>query len=200
MRRIRISTLLLLLATMLTATAESINENQAREIASSFMASHAMPATSLKMAHKAPRLNSTIGQSGQAAYYVFNAPQGFVIVAGDDRAPAVLGYSDDGTFDRQNVPEAMQELLEGYTAQIQALTLGAKPALRATPAAAIRPLVTANWAQREPFNLMLPTVVSGKRAAAGCVATALAQVLYYWKQPTTCNSIPEWKKQDVPFF
>ncbi len=201
MRRIRISTLLLLLATMLTATAESINENQAREIASSFLASHAMPTTSLKMAHKAPRLNSTIGQSGQAAYYVFNANQGgYVIVAGDDRAPAVLGYSDDGTFDSQNVPEAMQELLEGYTAQIQALTLGAKPALRATPAAAIRPLVTANWAQREPFNLMLPTVVSGKRAAAGCVATALAQVLYYWKQPTTCNAIPEYTSRSLGIY
>ena len=60
---------------------------------------------------------------------------GYVIVAGDDRVPAVLGYSDQGTFDSQDIPEAMQELLEGYAAQIEALSHGAKaaPQLRARP-------------------------------------------------------------------
>ena len=129
-----------------TAWAVPINENQARSIASNFMSSHAMQATNLKMAHKAPLKGLNANEN--AAYYVFNAnSRGFVIVAGDDRAPAVLGYSDKGTFDAEAVPEAMQTMLEGYAAQITALGQGAKPAPRLTANSAIRPLVTAAWSQ-----------------------------------------------------
>ena len=200
MRRIRFSAFLLLLVTMLTATAESINESQAREIASRFMASHAMPTTSLKMAHKAPRLNSTIGQNGQAAYYVFNASQGFVIVAGDDRAPAVLGYSDKGTFDSQDVPEAMQEMLDSYADQIADLEKGHQAASHLSNVAAIAPLVSAAWSQNSPFNYRLP-LINGKHAYVGCVATALAQVLYYWKWPTRpTRSIPSYTSENLSIF
>ena len=200
MRRIRFSAFLLLLVTMLTATAESINESQAREIASRFMASHAMPTTSLKMAHKAPRLNSTIGQNGQAAYYVFNASQGFVIVAGDDRAPAVLGYSDKGTFDSQDVPEAMQEMLDSYAEQIADLEKGLQAASHLSNVAAIAPLVSASWSQNSPFNYRLP-LINGKHAYVGCVATALAQVLYYWKWPIRpTRSIPSYTSENLSIY
>ncbi len=63
------------------------------------------------------RANRAPGQS-QPAYYVFNAQacEGYVIVAGDDRVPAILGYSDNGAFNPTDIPEAMQELLDGYAA------------------------------------------------------------------------------------
>ena len=51
---------------------------------------------------------------------MFNAERnGYVIVAGDDRAPAILGYSDKGSFNAQEVPEALQELLDSYAEQIE---------------------------------------------------------------------------------
>lgn len=137
------------LAVTTTVRAESINENQARTIAARFMASRALPSTSLKMASKAPRLSTSAG-ADQAAYYVFNGSSGYVIVAGDDRAPAVLGYSDQGTFDSENVPEGLQYLLEGYAAQIDALTRGAKAETQLRDAGAIRPLVTSSWDQDNP--------------------------------------------------
>ena len=39
-------------------------------------------------------------------YYVFNVGQneGFIIVSGDDRAETVLGYSDKGSFDADQLP------------------------------------------------------------------------------------------------
>ena len=178
-------TLLLLscLAVTTTAWAESINESQARAIAARFMATHAMSSASLKMAHKAPRM-SAVASSDQAAYYVFNGShRGYVIVAGDDRAPAVLGYSDQGTFDTQDVPEALQYLLEGYAAQIDALTRGTQAAPQLRSAAPISPLVPTAWSQNNPYNILLPYLPSGKHAYVGCVATALSQVMYYWKWP-----------------
>ena len=182
-----------------TAWAVPINENQARSIASNYMSSHAMQATNLKMAHKAPLKGLNANEN--AAYYVFNATSGgFVIVAGDDRAPAVLGYSDKGTFDAEAVPEAMQTMLEGYTAQITALGQGAKPAPRLTANSAIRPLVTASWSQDAPFNILFPILPNGNRAVTGCVATAMAQVLYYWKHPTASTAIPAYTSQSLSIY
>ena len=183
-----------------TTWAAPVNENQARNIAASFMANHSMRSTSLRMAHKAPMVK-TAG-ADNAAYYVFTGNQGgYVIVAGDDRAPAVLGYSDNGTFDSQNMPEAMQYLLEGYAAQIEALGSYAKPAHPLTSAPAIRPLVTASWSQNSPYNTLLPMLNNGKQAVAGCVATALAQVLYYWKQPARPTSaIPAYTSQTLQIY
>ena len=191
--------MMMCLLAIATAWAAPVNENQARNIAASFMANHSMRSTSLRMAHKAPMVK-TAG-ADNAAYYVFNATSGgFVIVAGDDRAPEVLGYSDKGTFDIETVPEAMQEMLEGYEAQINALALGAKPASRSTSGPAIRPLVTASWSQNAPYNTMLPTLNNGQQAVAGCVATAMAQVLYYWKQPTISTAIPEYTSQSLGIY
>ena len=183
-----------------TTWAAPVNENQARNIAASFMANHSMRSTSLRMAHKAPMVK-TAG-ADNAAYYVFTGNQGgYVIVAGDDRAPAVLGYSDNGTFDSQNMPEAMQYLLEGYAAQIEALATYAKPAHPLTSAPAIRPLVTASWSQNSPYNALLPMLNNGKQAVAGCVATALAQVLYYWKEPARPTSaIPAYTSQALQIY
>ena len=164
-----------------TSLAGAINEKQAQQVAAKFMASHAIPSNNLIMAQKAPSLNAS---PDKAAYYVFNGNQGgYVIVAGDDRAPAVLGYSDRGTFDANDVPEAMQELLESYAAQIQALSDGAQVDKLASSGTAIRPLVPAVWSQNNPYNILFPYVTSGKHAVVGCVATAMAQVLYYWKWP-----------------
>ncbi len=185
--------LMMCLAVTVTAWAESINENQARNIAARFMASHAMPSATIKMASKAPRMNAKAG-TDQAAYYVFNGGScGFVIVAGDDSAPAVLGYSDQGAFDEQNVPEALQFLLEGYAAQIDAIARGAKAETQLRSSGAIKPLLTSSWSQNDPYNNLLPIIPSSKHAYTGCVATALSQVMYYWKWPaSTTQPIPAY--------
>ena len=145
MRNLRHLVFLTFLVLMATASAATITESRAREIASGFMARKALPSTRLHMASKAPRKGAT-SHTAQAAYYVFNSTAtqqgGYVIVAGDDRLPAVLGYSDHGTFDEEQVPEAMQELLDSYAAQVEALSQGAQPATHFTAGSPIMPLLT----------------------------------------------------------
>ncbi len=161
------------------------------------MAGHAMPATNLTTAHKAPLKASATTSSDQAAFYVFNASagHGYVIVAGDDRVPAVLGYSDTGTFDAQDVPAAMQEWLDGYAAQIEAIARGAKPEERSTSREAIAPMLNVNWGQGMPYNVLLPHIngSSNDHAYVGCVAVAMAQVMSYWQHPTrVTKTIPSY--------
>ena len=197
----RIALFLMICIAVTAMRAETINENQARAIAANFMATHAMPSSSLKMAHKAPLGNASADNS-KAAYYVFTGTNGgYVIVAGDNRAPAVLGYSDKGAFDRQDIPEAMQELLEGYAAQIELLAnQDVKAATHLTSRAPIAPMVHATFSQNSPYFIKLP-FVNGRHAHVGCVATAFAQVLHYWKYPTTTTrAIPAYTSNDYNIY
>ena len=189
-------TTMLALASVALASANPVSENQALSVASRFMEGKSLTPVAMQRANRAP------GQS-HAAYYVFNAQasDGYIIVAGDDRAPAILGYSDNGTFDPTNVPEAMQALLDSYAAQIAQLpdAMQIPQQVNRTP---IAPLLKSIWGQSEPFNYYLPFtrtttdnngVTRAWHAKTGCVATAMAQVMYYYKYPDqTSVAIPAY--------
>ena len=190
-------TALLSLATAAVSVANPIGENQALSVASRFMAGKSLTPVTMQRANRAPGQQTTT-----QAYYVFNAQanDGYVIVAGDDRVPAVLGYSDNGTFDPADVPPAMQSLLDGYAAQIDALP-DVMPAPQQVSRTPIRPLIKSIWGQGEPFNYYLPYtrtttsdgVTRAWHAKTGCVATAMAQVMYYHKWPSgTTQTIPAY--------
>jgi len=51
---------------------------------------------------------------GDTAFYVFNAANGFVMVAADRCATPILGYSYEGPFNASNVPVQMQGYLQGF--------------------------------------------------------------------------------------
>ena len=130
---------------------------------------------------------------GKTAYYVFNAGTaggGFVIISGDDRVPAVLGYSDTGAFDKDDVPPVMQEWLDGYASQMQAINDGAAAEVRSPVGAAIEPMITVRWGQGSPYNIRLPHISGSSNAHAytGCVATAMAQLLAYYQYPSRPTS------------
>ena len=143
------------------------------------------------------------GQEENAYYYVFNADdnQGFVVMSGDDRTDAVLGYADEGTFVVEDMPENLRAWLEGYADQIKWMDEHNYKAPAVAPAIArvlghnvktsIAPLLTCNWNQGAPYNLLCPEYSSGNRSVTGCVATAMSQVMYYHKRPlSTTATIP----------
>ena len=145
------------------------------------------------------------GDASNEAFYVFNAERngGFVIVSGDDRTTDILGYSNSGNLDMDKLPENMKWWLEGYTRQIEAISNGslvqsAKSSTRSVMAA-IPALIKTQWGQSEPFNLMCPDedyvdydetgYDVSKRCVTGCVATALAQIMYHYQKPSGCPAI-----------
>ena len=127
-----------------------------------------------------------------ADYYVFNADDGsaFVIVAGDDRAAGVLACGNHA-IDMDDVPCNMQWLLDHYSKQMDYLR--AHPDVPVMAAAGqnsvvVSPLVSCTWNQRAPFYNQCPT--SGtQHCLTGCVATAMAQVMYYWKYPAQAPAL-----------
>ena len=200
MRRFQTFLLLLCFAVSNCVWAGPVTESQAKAVAENFLASRGALKSTLTTALKAPRMSAT-PTGGQVAYYVFNGDRsnsGFIIVAGDDRAPAVLGYSDNGTFDANAVPLAMQEWLDGYAAQIEELDKGAQTAVTLESKRAISPLVQASWSQNNPYNILLPIFSNGKHAYVGCTATAMAQVMNYWQwPPSSTRSIPAYSTKTL---
>ena len=77
------------------------------------------------------------------AFYVFNAKDGdgFVIVSGDDRTKEILGYSEHGNLDTDNLPDNLKWWLNGYARQIEALGTSLVPAMHNMPSEAIAPLI-----------------------------------------------------------
>ncbi len=147
------------------------------------------------------------------ALYVFNTAAtdgGFVIVAADDRARAILGYADNGAFDAENIPDNLRFWLRMYASEIAALSgeasAGGAPTAATDAAAAtnttypiVDPLLGETvWGQGTPFNNQCPTK-DNERCVTGCVATAASQIMYYHKYPKTGTGSHsyEWNSQTL---
>lgn len=135
-----------------------------------------------QMPQKAKAKSRTaITASPSDAYYVFNNDAGgFVIIAGDDAVTPVLGYTSTGSFDAENLPDGLKDLLKSYERQIAALGDNYVANQTATRAAFTgeKLLNTAKWNQMAPFNKYTPN-----NYVTGCVATAGAIVMKHHGYP-----------------
>lgn len=135
-----------------------------------------------QMPQKAKAKSRTaITASPSDAYYVFNNDAGgFVIIAGDDAVTPVLGYTSTGSFDAENLPDGLKDLLKSYERQIAALGSSYQANQTATRTAFTgeKLLNTAKWNQDDPFNKYTPN-----NYVTGCVATAGAIVMKHHGYP-----------------
>lgn len=144
----------------------------------------------------------TESEKAQNFFYVFHFNKGgFVIVSAEEYLNPVLGFSFDNkyvsknqpdhvncwfgnykdqiTYIRENQLEAKQEIIEKWQYFLQDHFTSLK---LNTKTRAVQPLLTTKWNQGSPYNSMCP-VGEGGQAITGCVATAYAQCLYYWRFP-----------------
>lgn len=176
-----------------TANARQISPDEAAAIASDFLNSSSLQiANARRIGVKRARAKSDTDGKFTSPYYVFNGEgnQGFVIISGDDRAKKILGYSDAGNFDFDNLPPQLAAMLDQYAEQIASLpeSAAADPSWSAPPRDASteegKLLETANWGQGYPYNAQCP-VIDGVQCPTGCVATAMAIVMKYHNWPGT---------------
>ena len=132
-------------------------------------------------------------------YYVFNRgnQEGYVIVSGDDQTLPVLGYTDEGEFDYNNLPDNMRWWLDSREKQLQQLSETPLTEPMKAPAIhdAVAPMVTTRWNQGSPYNDECPQYFTLGRSVTGCVATAMAQVMYYQRAKSVTevqNDIPAY--------
>ena len=178
------------------AWANPVTPQTALQTANAFLAKRGIRAP-MTLQQSVTRAASGTRVQEQKGYYVFNAgaKNGFVIVSGSDRTAPILGYSDSGTFDEDNLNPNTKAWLSRYADEIKYLESHPSPAY-ITPQAArhpVLPFIKSHWNQDAPYNLKCPDngVTVGQKSVTGCVATAIAQVMYYYKYPNeTATDIP----------
>ncbi len=190
MKHFRIIILALLALFHISAWAEEVTEKQALELAQKFV-----------MGHTTRKSTPTVKAAGQVSgLYVFNVGDdgGFVVVSNEDRTVPILGFSESGSIDLNDLPDNMRAWLQGYAYEIEWLKSQkvqnapnkAPRRIGSHSTDAIAPLIKTNWNQGMPYNNLCP-MIDGTRTVTGCAATCVAQLMYYHKWPQgECTAIP----------
>lgn len=182
----KIFSVIVCLIACVSASAGIVNKTVARQNAEQFLAHQG-----IEMNIKDAPYEYKVADLSDALLYVYADQDGtgFVVVSSTDNTENVLGYSESGQFDPQNIPSNMQGWLEGVTRQIEyARAHGLVNQASGYPYPAIDKLCSSTWNQDAPYNAYAPTV-NGQRCPTGCIATAVAQIMYYHKWPESCPSI-----------
>lgn len=210
--------------TVVIAMAEDVTPAEALKQATQFVQNRI---ASGQHSRRAAGTQAQLTQTGKVSgLYVFNVDNngGFVIVSNDDRTEPILGYSDSGTFDPNNMPENMRAWLQGYADEIawakehniQPLKVARRTG-DANVKTPIAPLVKTTWNQGTPYNNLCPYYLEDEygnilaysveyvdddyeHCATGCVATAMAQVMKYHKWPTAATATIDgytWGKANI---
>lgn len=188
MRTRLFSILFLLLIAVMGTWAQHVTPEQAKEKASQFLKANYARTGGKRSAPAASALKTAVvfdakDMAGQPYLYAVSATlqDGFVLVSGDERFKAVLGYSDVSNFDEQNMPDNMRVFLQGYIDEMKYLESINYQPTKAAPRRSmsnVGVLMTTTWNQRAPYNNQCP-LDNSQRSATGCVATAMAQVVNY---------------------
>ena len=189
-------------------TAGRVTQQEALQRAARFVAARSAINSTGPEVPVAPAVPKAPEEAPALPYYVFNigSSDGFVIVSADDRTPQILGYADSGSFHPDSLPDNFRAWLDGYAAQIASLpprsadggTAAVSSSPRKSPAIrhSVSPLLTTTWNQNAPYNrLALDTAVYSDVCFTGCVATAMAQLLYYHARRT---GLPVATTADMP--
>ena len=182
--------------------AAPVDVNTAKELGTKFLKNNVLSAKDIT---DVEHVYTFSNDEGVAYLYVFNYDNGFVVMAADDRAYPVLGHGDEGAFDVNNIPDGMLYFFGHYGRQIQyaidnELVVEADVAeqwdllrkegvtMKTRGEKAVQPLLTTTWNQDWPYNYYAPACQSywtNNHCYAGCVATAMSQVMKYWNWPET---------------
>jgi len=195
MKKLRLFIIITLCGICSSTVAKPVSSEEAREVAYkwySFYACQVCRDFDLDLVY-------TGQYEGLETFYVFSpGPQGFVIIAADDAAIPVLGYSADSYFDPSLDCPAVKDWLGNYSRQIarinesgikseinsakwEAIRSGNLPA----PSRDVMPLLTTTWGQGCYYNAQCPVDANGPctHVVTGCGPTAMSQIMKYHNFP-----------------
>ncbi|MBW6460244.1 MAG: C10 family peptidase [Bacteroidales bacterium] len=188
------------------ARSSHVTPEQASEVALKFYYERVQFHKSLNYSDLSIQASFTVSGKEKPLYYIFNiSPAGFIAIAADDAVTPVLCYSFNGSYENDNQPENFQAWIEQYRRQLESVELinispepevksqwdyyrnTSRVNLRPFSGREVPPLLTSTWNQGIYYNELCPADPAGPggRCYAGCVATAMGQVMNYFRWPDT---------------
>ena len=198
--------------------AAEIDLSTAQKVAVNFYYKNAKQFTSIAFYDIKVTDSRTVSSGQTVFYYIFNINNSaFVIVSADDAMAPVLAYSFEGTYGATELPPALVNWMESYKSQVSYIKnnnaisnpqvkekwayylssdiLNNRPEKRAS---SVSPLLKTRWDQVGYYNQLCPydSNADNDHVPAGCVATAVAQILKYYEYPqqgSGSHSINDWR-------
>ncbi len=184
-----------------------VTEDQARTIAEKIYLERGQSHRLIEAGNFKIINSAIIKENRDILYYIFNfSTGGFMAISAHSANPPLLCYSFSGKYETANQPDNFQAWMEQYKRQIifsiESKALPSPETATAlwkyyleTPVTAIHsfsgreilPLTTSTWDQGKYYNEMCPADPSGPsgHCYTGCVATAMGQVMNYFRWPDT---------------
>ena len=197
-------------ASFLIGSAEYVSPETALERVRNNGFSAKMPSRDPRNFRLVRSIDLPSGDSSLPALYIFNeervsdnAPSAFLITPADDRFPEVIGYGVSPNSPVSELPCNLKAWLDDYASQINSVVSVSDDSVNNLNSAdnsgrvgddvdyitkyrrPIEPLVSSTWDQLAPYYDLCPLSTTGMRCLTGCVATAMAQIMYYHKWPET---------------
>ncbi len=186
-----------------TLNAQEIEINQIKKVAKNILSANVKSNISNQEVYYNPfSIHDTV------LFYLAHNNNDFVIIANDLRVQPILGYSDEGSYNAQDIPPQLKVLLESYKSEIIAVKRkkslyhktydkewnnylqgninGAK--------ASVAPIIQVKWNQGSGWNRYCPEDADGPggRVYAGCVAIGMAQAMSVYKHPDVGKGISSY--------
>lgn len=212
--RKRIFTMLVLALTCVALQARPVDQETAKRLGQSFVKAN------FEFTRQSDQLNlvqTAYSERGEACYYIFNVGDtGFVILAADDNYRPVIGYSDRGAFNPDDMAPALAEYLEVVRQGVMRASLASSASVAVAADWAMLEkngrlvsrhggredefIVQTTWNQNYPYNYFCPEGEGGPggHCYAGCVATAAAQLMKFWNHPIQGQGSYTYIPEDHP--
>lgn len=173
------------------ATAQPVSMPEAHHAATRFFQSHQK---------NLQRCAAVIADGSDTLLYIFNAENACVVISGDKRVPPVLAFSDHQLYNAEDVIPPVKMWLDNYQQQLRQLKsqpvtqdlhagwrhlAEGRSAFKGT--SEVLPLMKSHWGQGTFYSYYCPRDFQGENnhVVTGCVATAMAQLIYYYRFPET---------------
>lgn len=144
-----------------------------------------------------------VDENGEPLLAILNFDQGFLIIAGDDASMPILAYSFTGNFDLEHGSPGARMWVKQYQQEISIIRqMQSEPTdeikqewqelsnsnAKSTTSVVVSPLITSRWNQTKYYNQYSPEDTASprgydSRTPNGCVAVAMAQIIYYYRYP-----------------
>ena len=148
-------------------------------------------------------------EEGDTCYYVVQfEPEGFALIAADDRVQPIIGYSITDRFQLEKAPEPMSLWMKNRASEIKQTKSSLRNAQRhsgwqtnllrsGNQTEKIPWLIKVSWDQDSPYNKYCPINRYGIRTLVGCGAVAMGQAMTVFQHPTRPKGYIGYNVEDV---
>ncbi len=185
-----------------TGNVFSVSKEDALKVGTNFYSNMLKSTDNPKQSLSVKESFSVKSTNGTDCIYAFNFNEGgFVLVSADSRSVPVLAYSDEDGFYYSDMAPATRLWIDKYMEQFDLIKEKDLPQSEqvqqmwynyskgiftgSKETEAVSKLVLTKWNQDYPYNYFCPVHSQGPggHVYAGCVATAMAQIMKYWNYP-----------------